>query len=114
MPFEKGIKVVWMNILQYRIKHFEQIILMEQGYHSPYITEKTIQLTNQLTAPLFLIMERGKQEGFFKKTDSFTLLTFMIGSIQERVKHAHYNNTPLTKPIINQLFTMCWDGLTLR
>jgi AcrR family transcriptional regulator len=109
--FEKGFKIIWNNILQYRIDHFEEIILMDQCYHSPFMTDETLELNSMLTAPLFEVMERGKKEGYFKPYDSFTLLNFMIGSIHERIKHVHYSNTPLSTAVIENLYTMCLDGL---
>ena len=109
--FDKGFKIIWHNILQYRIDHCEEIILMEQCYHSPFMTDETWELTSMLTAPLFEIMERGKREGYFKPYDSFTLLNFMIGSIHERIKHVQYSHTSLSSAVIENLFTMCRDGL---
>ncbi len=110
-PFKKGFKVVWMNMLQFRIHNFEEVVLMDQCYHSPFINECTIKLTKQLTSPLFELMERGREEGYFKNTDTLSLLTFMIGSIHEPVKHAHYSRQPLTNTTIEAMFKMCWDGL---
>jgi AcrR family transcriptional regulator len=110
-PFTKGFKVVWMNMLKFRIENFEEVVLMDQCYHSPFITDCTKKLTKELTVPVYKLIERGKEEGYFKNAETLTLLTFMIGSIHEGVKHAHYSRTPLSKTAIESMFTMCWDGL---
>lgn len=110
-PFKKGFTVVWMNILQFRIKNFEEVVFMDQCYHSPFINECTMKLTKQMVQPLFKLIERGKEENTFKDVDTFSLLTFMIGAIHEGVKNAHYSRKPLCKSAITDMFAMCWDGM---
>ncbi len=110
-PFKSGFREVWMNILNFRIQNFEEVVFMDQCYHSPFINECTMKLTKEMKKPLFKLIERGKEENIFKDMDSMALLTFMIGSIHEGVKNAHYNLKPLTKTDINSMFKLCWDGM---
>lgn len=111
LPFKKGFAIVWRNILQFRIENFEEVVLMDQCYHSPFINECTMKLTKEMKKPLYKLVERGKEENFFKDVDTMTLLTFMFGSIHEGVKNAHYNRKTLTKEAIDNMFKMCWDGM---
>jgi AcrR family transcriptional regulator len=110
-PFKSGFRVVWMNILNFRVANFEEVVFMDQCYHSPFINECTMKLTKDMKKPLFKLIERGKDENVFKDVDTMTLLTFMIGSIHEGVKNAHYNLKPLQKTDIDRMFKMCWDGM---
>lgn len=110
-PFKPGFAIVWTNILQYRVRHFEEVVFMEQCYHSPFVDECTMNLTKQLIQPLLKLIERGKEENVFKETDTFVLLIFMIGSIHEGVKNAHYSRKPLNKTSVDAMFRMCWDGM---
>lgn len=111
-PFEQGFRKVWMNMLHFRRKHFEEVVFMDQCYHSPYLNDCTIELTRQMTQPLLKLIDRGKKEKIFKQEDSFALLIFMIGSLQEGVKHAHYSGRQLTNRSIEAMYRMCWDGMT--
>ena len=111
MPFKKGLKIIWLNLLHYRIKKFEEAVFMDQCFHSPFITQTTKELTKKLFMPLFSLMETGKKQKLVKKTDTLLLLTFMAGSINETVKYAQYSNRKLNKQIIEQMFLMCWNGL---
>lgn len=111
LPFKKGFSIVWHNILQFRIENFEEVVLMDQCYHSPFVNDCTVKLTKEMKKPLYKLIERGKKENFFKDVDDMTLLTFMIGSIHEGVKNAHYNRKPLNKAAIDAMFKMCWDGM---
>lgn len=110
-PFKSGFAIVWMNILKFRIENFEEVVFMDQCYHSPFINECSIKLTKQLVQPLFKLIERGKDENMFKDVDTYSLLIFMIGSIHEGVKNAHYSRKSLNEADIDTMFTMCWDGM---
>ncbi|MEO7530284.1 MAG: TetR/AcrR family transcriptional regulator [Sediminibacterium sp.] len=110
-PFKSGFHVVWMNILNFRVLNFEDVVFMDQCYHSPFINECTMKLTKEMKKPLIKLIERGKNENVFKDMDSMTLLMFMIGSIHEGVKNAHYNLKPLHKNDVDGMFKMCWDGM---
>ncbi|MBV9962766.1 MAG: TetR/AcrR family transcriptional regulator [Parafilimonas sp.] len=111
MPFKAGLKIIWRNLLNYRVKKFEEAVFVDQCFHSPFITETTRELTKKLFAPLFSLMESGKKQKLIKNTDTLLLLTFMAGSINETVKYAHYSNKKLSKEVVEQMFHMCWDGL---
>jgi hypothetical protein len=56
-------------------------------------------------------MDNGKRQFLIKDYDTITLLTFMAGSINETVKHAHYANRKITKNVAEEMFRMCWDGI---
>lgn len=111
MPFKKGLKIIWLNLLNYRIKKFEEAVFVDQCFHSPFITQTTKELTKKLFAPLYSLMESGKKQKLIKKSDTLLLLTFMAGSINETVKYAHYSNKKLSAQVIEQMFLMFWDGL---
>lgn len=111
LPFKSGFAIVWKNILQFRIQNFEEVILMEQCYHSPFLNECSKKITKQWMQPLYKLIERGKEENVFKDIDTFTLLIFMIGGIHAGVKNAYYSRKSLGKATIDHMFRMCWDGM---
>lgn len=111
MPFKAGFKIIWMNLLRYRSEKFEEAVFMDQCYHSPYINESVKKLTKEKLQPLFTLMERGKKEGLLKKMDSYSLLFFMVGSINEMVKHSYYSGKKISATMIEDVFNLCWDGL---
>ncbi|MGZ4090976.1 MAG: hypothetical protein ACXVNO_09680, partial [Bacteroidia bacterium] len=110
-PFKKGLKTIWLNLLNYRIKKFEEAIFTDQCFHSPFITQTTKELTKKLFTPLVSLIETGKKQKLVKKADTLLLLTFMAGSINETVKYMQYSNKKLSKDIMEQMFLMFWDGL---
>ncbi len=110
-PFKLGFRTVWMNILRYKLQHFEEVVFLEQCYHSPYITEGTREKARELAVPFFDLIERGQQEMLIKTADTGLLLTFMMGAINELVKQTHYSNETLSKKKIDLTFDLCWDAL---
>jgi AcrR family transcriptional regulator len=111
MPFKLGFKTIWMNLLWYRIEHFEKAVFLDQCYHSPFINESVKQITKETLQPLFTLMERGKKEKLVKDMDTFGLLVFMMGSINEVVRHSVYSNKKLSGASAEAFFNLCWDGL---
>ena len=111
MPFKEGFKVVWNNLLRFRIEHFEEAVFMDQCHHSPFITESTKELANKMIQPLFKLIERGKQEKILKDIESFIQLTYIVGSINQFARHCIYSDKPITNELKEQLFNLCWDGL---
>lgn len=113
LPFKTGFKVIWLNLMKFRTEHFEKAVFMDQYYHSPFITETTKHIAKEMMHPLYKLVERGKAEKIIKDADSFILLTFMVGGINEFVKHSKYRGKKITKACIEQMFNLCWDGLKM-
>ncbi|NCI46191.1 TetR/AcrR family transcriptional regulator [Sediminibacterium soli] len=111
LPFKSGFRIVWNNILQFRIQNFEDVVFLDQCYHSPFINECTMKLTKQMKKPLYKLIEKGKEENIFKDMDTVSLLTFLFGVIHEAAKNAHYQRRPMTQSDIDALFRLCWDGM---
>lgn len=109
--FKTGFKIIWKNILLYRIENFEAAVFMEQCFHSPFITESTREMTRRLIQPLNKLMERGKSEMIIKDLETKLLLIFMVGNINDVCKYVKYINKKMTDDIVENAFTVCWDGL---
>jgi hypothetical protein len=111
LPFKIGFKIIWLNLLKYRLQHFNEAIFTEQYYHSPFITETTKEMTQKMFQPLYKLVNRGKNEKLLKDIDSFILLVFMISGINEFAKHSIYRGIKITEPLMEQMFNLCWDGI---
>lgn len=111
MPFKPGFRHIWMNILRYRLQHFEEFIFLEQCYHSPYITAATREKARQLTEPFYALLARGQAEQLIKNAEKDLLITFIIGPMNELVKQVHYSGTTLTKVRMSTTFDLCWDAI---
>lgn len=112
--FKEGFQMIWMNILKYRIENFDMSVFMEQSFHSPFISESAKEMSRHMLKPLYKLMDRGKEEKIIKDIDTNLLLISMIGSIAEVIKFVKYHKKKLTDEIIQDAFSICWDGLTIK
>jgi AcrR family transcriptional regulator len=110
-PFKVGFHTIWSNILQHRLLHFEESTFLEQCFHSRFIDETTRNSAKKIFDPLRELLERGKKEQLIKNIDTFWLITFMVGYINEIVKRVIYFNKKLTSEILELNFKLCWDGI---
>ena len=110
-PFKVGFYTIWSNIVQHRVSRFDESIFMEKCFHSPFIDEETKTTLKKMFEPLRDLLNRGKEQHIIKDIDSFWLIAFMIGTINEVAKRVTYFNKKLTKEIIDLNFQMCWDGI---
>jgi TetR/AcrR family transcriptional regulator, repressor of fatR-cypB operon len=109
--FETGFHIIWNNILQIRLSRFNESIFIEQSFHSPYIDETTKINVRKLVDPLVQLLERGKKEKLVKDIDSFWLISFMMGTINEAAKRIIYHNKKMTPDMLDINFRLCWDGM---
>lgn len=110
-PFKIGFHTIWSNIVQHRLSQFNDSIFIEQCFHSPYIDEASKTRMRKMFEPLLQLIERGKKEHLIKDMDTFWLLAFMIGTINEIAKRVIYYNKKLTDDVLDANFQLCWDGI---
>jgi len=109
--FKKGFRIVWNNILQYLLAHFYVSVFMEQCYHTPFVSESTKEMNEQVFQPLYKLIERGKAEKILKDYDTMMLLVLMMGGINGVIKYINYHKKKTTADMIENAFNICWDGL---
>ncbi|MFL9485466.1 TetR/AcrR family transcriptional regulator [Chitinophagaceae bacterium LWZ2-11] len=110
-PFKPTFKTIWMNMAKHNLERFDEVVFVEQCFHSPFISEDTRILTKQMFEPIYNFMERGKKEKLVKPLDTVWLYVYMRGIIKEMVKYAYYNKQKLNQKTMDELFDLCWDGM---
>jgi AcrR family transcriptional regulator len=110
-PFKIGFQTIWSNIVDNRVTQFNESIFVEQCFHSPFIDEDTKVTLRKMFEPLKQLLERGKTEHLVKDIDTFWLISFMIGTINEIAKRIIYYNMKLTREVLDTNFQLCWDGI---
>jgi AcrR family transcriptional regulator len=110
--YRKNFRTVWTNVAKYSYNYFEQMVLLEQCFHSPFIPEETRVLAKEKLKPWLAFIEKGKTEGIIKDMDTITLIIYVRGTIREMVKLCHYNHKKLSPALLDKMFNMCWDGIT--
>ncbi len=60
--FKKNFRQVWMNIVIHNVRYFEQIIFLEQCFHSPFIPEEIRVVTKSKFKPWYDFIEKEKRK----------------------------------------------------
>ena len=110
-PFKVGFRTIWENLLQQRVSRFEESIFIEQCFHSPFIDEDTKITLKKMFEPMLKLLQQGKEEHLIKNIDTFWLMAFVSGTVNEMAKRIIYFNKKSTKDILDINFQLCWDGI---
>lgn len=110
-PFKVGFRKIWQNLLQQRVSKFHESIFIEQCFHSPFIDEDTKTTLKKMFEPLIELLQRGKNEHLVKNIDTFWLMSFVSGTVNEMAKRIIYFNKKQTKDTLDINFQLCWDGI---
>jgi AcrR family transcriptional regulator len=109
--FEFNFRKFFMNVMEFRIKHFRTFIFLEQFYHSPFVTYTQKKSTMKMLEPMYRLLDEGKEQGIIRDMENELIVGFLLGSINEVVKKAHYRKKPVEPAMIQELFGMCWNGI---
>lgn len=110
-PFKVAFRTIWMNMIRHSMEKFNELIFIEQCFHSPYISEDMRTSYKEAFIPWREMIEKGKRERLIKQVDSMWLMAFVRGTVREIVKYKEYYQEQITEEIKEQLFNMCWDGI---
>lgn len=110
-PFKVAFHTIWMNMLRYSIEHFDELVFIEQCFHSPFISDETRKETKDRLLPWRELIERGKKEKLIKQLDASWIMLFVRGGVRDLVKHCSYNQLKITNEFKEAMFEMCWDGI---
>ncbi len=110
-PFKAGFATIWMNIVRHRIEFFNESLFIEQSFHSPFVSDETKLALKKNFDPLLLLLQRGKDEKIIKDVDSFWMLAFIIGGINEIARRVNYFNRKVSQQVLETNFQLCWDGI---
>ena len=100
-----------MNIVRHRIAFFNESLFIEQSFHSPFLNDEIRLALKKNFDPLILLLQRGKDEKTIKDIDSFWMLAFIIGGINEIARRVNYFNKKASQQVLETNFQMCWDGI---
>ncbi|MFT4023085.1 MAG: TetR/AcrR family transcriptional regulator [Flavihumibacter sp.] len=109
--FKNGFAKIWMNIVRHRIEFFNESLFIEQSFHSPFLNEESRLALKKNFDPLLLSLQRGKNEKIIKDIDSFWMLAFIIGGINEIARRVNYFNKKASQQVLETNFQLCWDGI---
>jgi AcrR family transcriptional regulator len=113
-PFKIGLKRIWLNYLNHRIKYHKESVFLEQYYRSPYITKEHISIAESMKDPVKELIKRGKDEMLVKTDiDDEMLFLSMLGFIRELADEHVTGIYILNKERIEKAFQLSWDMIKM-
>lgn len=109
--FEERMKMVFMNILHYKMKHFDVSAFLEQSYHSPFVCITDLKKKQKAIDPIYALIREGIEKKKIKEVDPELIISYLFGIINEIVKKSYFSNRKLSPEALEQLYDMYRDGL---
>lgn len=114
MPIRQSLKQIYINMLNYRLKNYDETVFIDQYVQSRYIQ---INFSKQLAEyeiqnkPLYDLLEKGQQEGIIKALDAIILISFFDGAVRSCSTGIIQKLFPLSQQLIDNCFDMVWRGM---
>lgn len=110
-PFEERMRLVFGNIIHYKMKFFEVSAFLEQSYHSPFVCSADLKRLDKVLHPLLDLIEEGIREKKIKDVPVQLILSYIFGTVNELVKKAYFAKRKIDAATIDTLYSMYWDGI---
>ena len=111
LSFEEKLKRLFVNIVKYKMTHFEVSAFLEQSYHSPFVCVTDLKKKQKALDPLFALVEEGIAKKKIKDVAPELVITYLFGIVNEIVKKAYFSNKKLLPDVIEQVYAMFRDGI---
>ena len=113
LPAKEQLRFLWEFSLRYRLDNPFMVTFNNQFIISPFISSECKKLESQFDNFFIKMIVKGKKEGVFKKVNNQILIGILYGFIHELTVQMKKNNTKLSKKLIEDSFSVCWDAVRL-
>jgi AcrR family transcriptional regulator len=115
IPIKQSLKKIYINMLDYRLKNYDETVFIDQYQQSAYIQlnfSKQLEEYEKQNKPLYDLLEKGKQEGIIKEVDAIVLISFFDGAVRSCSTGIIQKLFPLNQQLIDDYFDMIWRGMS--
>ncbi len=114
-PVRQSLKQIYVNMLNYRLKNYDQSIFIDQYQQSQYIQlnfSKQLAEYEKQNKPLYDLLAKGQQEGIIKPLEAIVLISFFDGAVRSCSTGIIQKLFPLSQKLIDDSFDMVWRGIS--
>jgi len=114
-PVKQSLKNIYINMLNYRLKNYNETLFIDQYIQSNYIQlnfSKQMSEFEQQNKPLYDLLKKGQDEGIIKVQSPIILISFFDGAVRSCSNGIVQKLFPLTQQIIDDCFDFMWKGVT--
>jgi len=113
MPVEKGFKLIWNRIANFKLKDCENAMFLAQCDNTPMIDETSRQEGIRHLQPLLDLWERGKNEGLIKPVSDYLLYAYSINPLSFLMMAQKRGAFQLDKTHIEKANQSAWSSIKL-
>lgn len=110
-PYRARFRQVWINLIMNRVEHFQEVLLQEQYYNSPWFSEESRALSSRLMVNWVAFIDEGKTQEILKNVPTPLLGAAIFGSAREVANLVRSKTITFDDATINAAFGLCWDGV---
>ena len=115
-PVKESLKYIYINTLNYRLKHHNETVFIDQYISSNFVQlnlEKQVKEFELQNKPLYDLIARGQKDEIITDTaTAFTIINFINGAIRSCANGVAQKLIPLKKDTIEACFLMAWKGIS--
>jgi len=111
LSIEKGFKLIWYNIADFKLNKIEEAIFLSQCDNTPMIDEQSRQEGIKHLQPLLDLWERGQKEGIIKSLSPYILYAFTIYPLAFLMINQQRNFCKLDKIKLDDAFKSAWNSI---
>lgn len=115
LPVRDSLKKLYINMLHYRLKHYDENVFLDQYEHSNYVQlnfDTQIDHFREQNKLFYSLLKRGQEEGAIVKLGHRVIICFLLGSVRELARCIFQKMLPLNKRAIEDNFNMAWKAIS--
>lgn len=115
LPVKQSLKLIYVNMLNYRLNHYNETVFIDQYIQSNYIQlnfSRQMEAYEQQNKPLYDLIKKGQNEGIIKTQAPIMLISFFDGAVRSCSTGIVQKLFPLKQQIIDDCFDLMWRGIT--
>jgi AcrR family transcriptional regulator len=115
LPVRQSLKKIYINMLNYRLNHYDETVFIDQYQQSGYIQlnfSKQLAEYEKQNKPLYDLLEKGQREGIIKALDAIILISFFDGAVRSCSTGSIQKLFPLSQQLIDDCFDLAWRGIS--
>lgn len=113
IPLKKGFELILKNYVNFVLHNKEHFLFFEQCITSPLIHSLFHSLVHDPIAvnPIYRLLERGKQQNYFKQLDINLLNTYAFGPVIQLAKQYYNGQFEFNAENFDHIVQMSWDAI---
>ncbi|WP_178988513.1 TetR/AcrR family transcriptional regulator [Winogradskyella schleiferi] len=111
MPVEKGFKLIWNRIADFKLKESENAMFLAQCDNTPMIDEQSRNEGIKHLQPLLDLWTRGKEEGIIKPLSDYILYAYAINPLSFLMISQKRGAFTLDRTHIKEAYESAWSSI---